>query len=110
VNEKTIFLIAIISSLVGIVAILILPFVFEIKVMEISEITEDLVGEKVSVSGIVEIKVNKDTISIIEVNDGSGKIEAVFFEKIFFEGEEAKITGTVDKYNGKLQIKAENIQ
>ncbi len=109
-NERTLFWIAGVCSTIGLAAIILLPLVIGLADIKISELTDDDLGKKVSITGDIKFKVQKDSLTIIEINDGTGKIEAVFFERIFLKKEKATIIGVVSKYKGNLQIKASDIR
>ena len=78
-NERTLFWIAGVCSTIGLAAIILLPLVIGLADIKISELTDDDLGKKVSITGDIKFKVQKDSLTIIEINDGTGKIDAVFF-------------------------------
>lgn len=109
-NEKTLLKIAFVCSFIGIAMIIAMPFILGTEDIKISEVKEKDIGKKVAISGAITVKVQRDNLTILELNDGSGKIEIVFFERIYFKGKEAKITGEINQYKGKLQLKGEKIE
>lgn len=109
-DEKKLFVIAALCSAIGLIAIIMLPFIFEPKEIKISEISEKDIGKKISIAGTIKYLVKKDNLTLLELNDGTGKIKVVFFKRITFKESEGKVTGSIDKYNEELEIKAENIE
>ncbi len=84
-----------------------------VKTYKISEITKDLIGEKVKVSGeIIRVKKIKGG-HLIEIDDGTGKIKVVIWDKVWrhiksagyiVEGNTLHLIGKVKEYKWTLEI------
>lgn len=110
-NEKTLFRISLAFTLIGIISIIIIPFIYgKATSKKVDALTESDIGKKVTINGIASTKYRKDKFSIHEIDDGTGKIEAVIFEELNFKKSKVSVYGKVEKYKNKLQIKAEKIE
>ena len=84
-----------------------------VKKVAIGDITADMVGQKVKVSGsILRVKKIKGG-RLIDIDDGTGKITVVIWDKVWrhiksagyiTEGNELHLIGKVKEYKGKLEI------
>jgi DNA/RNA endonuclease YhcR with UshA esterase domain len=99
------------SSVTGIILIYILSSSFDPKIVEISKISGNLMGETVKIYGVVEgVREHADGHVFITLSDGSGKIQVPVFEKVarnlpkMRKGEKLEVTGYVDGYKGNLQV------
>ena len=84
-----------------------------VKKYKIGDITESLVGQKVSDSGeILRVKKIKGG-HLVDIDDGTGKITVVIWDKVWrhiksagyiTEGNTLELVGKVKQYKGKLEI------
>ena len=117
-NDKLIFKAALITSLVGIMGMLVFASYIEPKEMEIKDITRNNIGETVAVTGVVEsIKESSSGSScFIEINDGTGKINLIIFESTLVELQDAgndldsfknhkvKVIGSITEYKSSMEL------
>ena len=117
-NDKMIFKVALITSLIGIIGMLVFASYIEPKEIQIKDITRNNIGETVAVTGLVEsIKTSSSGSScFIELNDGTGKINLIIFESTLaelqdagneldsFRGHKVKVIGSITEYKSSMEL------
>ena len=117
-NDKIIFKVALITSLIGIIGMLVFASYIEPKEIQINDITRNNIGETVAVTGVVEsIKESSSGSScFIELNDGTGKINLIIFESTLvelqdagndlesFENQKVKVIGSITEYKSSMEL------
>ena len=117
-NDKIIFKAALITSLIGIIGMLVFASYIEPKEIQIKDITRNNIGETVTVTGVVEsIKESSSGSScFIELNDGTGKINLIIFESTLvelqdagndldsFKGHKVKVIGSITEYKSSMEL------
>ena len=117
-NDRIIFKVALITSLVGIIGMLVFASYIEPKEIQIKDITRNNIGETVAVIGVVEsIKESSSGNScFIELNDGTGKINLIIFESTLvelqdagndlesFENQKVKVIGSITEYKSSMEL------
>ena len=117
-NDKIIFKAALITSLIGIIGMLVFASYIEPKEIQIKDITRNNIGETVAVEGVVEsIKESSSGSScFIELNDGNGKINLIIFESTLvelqdagndldsFKGHKVKVIGSITEYKSSMEL------
>ena len=117
-NDKIIFKVALITSLVGVIGMLVFASYIEPKEIQIKDITRNNIGETVAVTGVVEsIKESSSGSScFIELNDGTGKINLIIFESTLvelqdagndlesFENRKVKVIGSITEYKSSMEL------
>ena len=117
-NDKIIFKAALITSLIGIIGMLVFASYIEPKEIQIKDITRNNIGETVAVAGVVEsIKESSSGNScFIEMNDGTGKINLIIFESTLvelqdagndldsFKGHKVKVIGSITEYKSSMEL------
>ena len=117
-NDKIIFKAALITSLIGIIGMLVFASYIEPKEIQIKDITRNNIGETVAVAGVVEsIKESSSGSScFIEMNDGTGKINIIIFESTLvelqdagndldsFKGHKVKVIGSITEYKSSMEL------
>lgn len=117
-DDKIIFKAALITSLVGIMGMLVFASYIEPKEIQIKDITRNNIGETVAVTGVVEsIKESSSGSScFIELNDGTGKINLIIFESTLvelqdagndldsFKGHKVKVIGSITEYKSSMEL------
>ena len=98
-----------ITLFLGLTALAVLSFSLEPKSLAIAEIGSKNTGSFVKISGEV-IKVSQSTITSFDLDDRTGRIKVVSFDKVnVSKGEFLEVIGKVDEYRGSLEIVAEKI-
>ena len=117
-NDRLIFKVALITSLIGIIGMLVFASYIEPKEIQIKEITRNNIGETVAVIGVVEsIKESSSGSScFMELNDGTGKINLIVFESTLVELQDAgndlnsfknhkvKVIGSITEYKSSMEL------
>lgn len=118
ITDDKLLKIALITSLIGIIGLIIFTPSIEVKKVKIEEITRAMIDEEVSIDCVVsEVKSSSTGSSyFLTINDGTGQMPLVIFESQLaqmqsndFEIEEFKnkkvnIVGKITEYNGELEI------
>ncbi len=122
-SDKEIYKIALITTIIGVIGLIISSSYIETKELEIEEITSNNINEKISVKGVIsEVKFSKNSNTcFLTLYDGSGKINIIVFEsglKDFedydininqFKNKKVKVTGTVTQYNNELELTIDDV-
>jgi exonuclease VII large subunit len=112
-KEKALLYISIVCSVVGLVVLYYISQVIELPKTDIVEITPDDIGKNVKVCGeIVSKSVSRNKHVFLQLQDTTDKIDVVIFnnsvEKLnatgLKKGENVCIIGTIDEYQGKLEV------
>ena len=117
-NDRIIFKAALITSLVGIIGMLVFASYIEPKEIQIKDITRNNIGETVEITAVVEsIKESSSGSScFIELNDGTGKINLIIFESTLvelqdagndlesFENQKVKVIGSITEYKSSMEL------
>ncbi|OWT33275.1 RNA-binding protein [Methanobrevibacter sp. 87.7] len=118
INDKTIYKIALITSIVGISILIVSSAWVEPKEMKIKDITSNNINEKITIHGVIT-KIDYSSSSktcFLSLNDGTGKIQVIIFQSGLenfetqdidissFKNRNVKLTGTVSEYNNQLEI------
>lgn len=107
-KEKTLLKIALICSLVGVVALYLISENMEIKQKNIEKITIDDVDKNVKVKGIVKNLFENEKVMILDVAQ-EGEIKIVLFKRKnvsigIGKGDNIEVIGKIDEYEGELEI------
>jgi len=97
---------ALICSLVGIIALFFISENIEIKEKNIDEINKDNIGEDVRIKGIVSKSADRGKIVLLDIVQPE-TITIVLFKDHDFNistGTKVEITGEIDEFNGKMEI------
>ena len=113
-KEKTLFKIALICSLVGIIALYFISEKISINEVSIDKINEIDVGKSVKITGRVEKVSDSGKVMFLEV--GQEKIETI--PVLLFKdsavslkkGDYVEITGTVENYEGEREVIANRVR
>lgn len=114
-EDKKLYYICLIFSLISIVSLLIFSYLSKPKKVPLSSINEGYIGKDVRVSGeISERYLTDEGHFFFHVKDGRGEINAVVFKDSFREmglkpeilnnGRKVVLEGEISRHNGKLQI------
>lgn len=117
ITDDRLLRIALITSLIGLIGLIIFTPSIEVKEVEIKDITRAMIDEEVSIEGVVnEVKSSKSgQTSFLTVGDGTGQINIIIFEsqmaeiqKNFdiddFKDRKVKLTGKITEYNSQMEI------
>ena len=99
-------------SLIGILVLLFLANTLQPKLINLQEINNKLLNQKVQVQGqITSIKTYDDSnFQVISIKDKTGKIDATINQILNLTiSQNITITGKITEYKGSLQIQADKI-
>ena len=118
VTDDKILKISLVTSLIGIIGLIVFTPYIEVKEVEIKDMNRGMIDEEVAVCGIVDEvkKSSSGSTYFLTVNDGTGIINVIVFEKIasqmedssmsidMFKNRKAKIVGTITQYNSEMEL------
>ena len=110
--------IALITSLIGIVGLIVFAPSIEVKKVDISDITRAMIDEKVCIDGVITdiAESSSKTNYFLTINDGESQIQLIIFEKQVaeiqsrnldiedFRGRKVEVTGTITEYKSDLEL------
>ena len=117
ISDKTLLRVAVIVFTIGLFSLFILSQQIPEKMLSVSDIKEDMIGEKVVVRGIAEsLQVKSSlTMMLVDENNIDEKIRVVMFEpsqdtlNSFRAGDVVVVYGQINLYKGALEITANKI-
>lgn len=118
ITDDKLLKIALITSLIGIIGLIIFTPSIEVKKVKIEEITRAMIDEEVSIDCVIsEVKSSSTGSSyFLTINDGTGQMPLVIFESQLaqmqsnnleieeFKNKKVNIVGKITEYNGELEI------
>ena len=118
ITDDKLLRIALITSLIGIVGLIIFTPSINVKEVDIKDITRSMIDEKVRVDGVITdiAQSSSKTNYFLTVNDGEGQIQIIVFEKQVaeiqsrnldiedFENHKIEVVGTITEYNSNLEM------
>ena len=117
ISDKTLLRVAVIVFTIGLFSLFILSQQMPEKVLAVSDIKEDMIGEKISVRGVVENPQVRSSLTMrfIDENNTNIKLWVVMFDpsqeivNSFKSGDVVVVYGEVNIYRGELEITANKI-
>ena len=127
ISDDKLLRIALVTSLVGIIGLIIFTPTIEVKEINIKDINRGMIDEEVKIDCAVQDVSQSSSKSsyFLTVNDGTGQIMLIIFEnqaselqsKNFdindLEGKKVEVVGKVTQYNSQLELiltSAENLR
>lgn len=118
ITDDKLLKIALITSLIGLIGLIIFTPSIEVKKVEIQDINRGMIDEKVSIEGVVsDVKSSASKSSyFLTVNDGTGQMSLIIFESQLaqledngidiesYKGKKVNVVGTVTQYNSQLEL------
>ena len=111
-QEKTLLKIALITSLVGILILLIILDKIDVSSSNINAINKTLNNKQAKIKGEITRITETPGLYIINVKDNTGNIDVIVFkeEKLELEkGDIVQIEGQVTEYQGKMEVIAKKV-
>ena len=112
-KESTLFKIALICSLAGILLLIFISERLELPISNISSIEKSSLEDKVKISGTIEKVIETNGLYILDVKDNTGIITVMIFKEEplqLKQGTLIEVQGTITEYKGKIEINAESIK
>ena len=118
ITDDKLLKIAMITSLIGIIGLIAFTPTVEVKKVGLDEISRAMIDEKVCVQGVITdiAQSSSKTSYFLTINDGTGQIPIVIFEKQVaeiqsrnldiedFKNRKVEVTGTITEYNSDLEM------
>lgn len=113
-EEKTLFKIAMITSLVGLLVMIIMIGAIDISESGISSINKTYIGKEIKIKGILTSKKELSGITIMNVKDDTGSIKVIAYKDnnqyLKLEKDSTiEVKGLVKEYGSELEIEADSI-
>ncbi len=117
ISDRTLLKTSVAVFIIGFFALFLLSQVQPERMLSVSEIKESMIGEKVSVHGIAERPLVRDslTMRLVDENNTNIKINVVMFNPTpkvlnsFRAGDAVIVSGEISIYKGELEIIANKI-
>lgn len=118
ITDDKLLKIALVTSLIGIIGLLIFTPTIEVKKVKLEDITRAMIDEEVCVDCVVtEIaKSSSGSSYFLTVTDGTGQIQLIIFENQAseiqsnnfdiedFKNKKVEVTGKITEYNSELEM------
>lgn len=118
ITDERIIKISLITTLIGIVGLIIFTPSIEVKEVKIEDLTKGMIDEEVAISGVVEeIKPSSSGETyFLKINDGTGILPVIIFNSAVSEMEDSnlsiemfkdkrvKASGKITEFNSKLEL------
>lgn len=118
ITDDKLLKIALITSLIGLIGLIIFTPSIEVKKVEIQDINRGMIDEEVSIECVVsDVKSSASKSSyFLTVNDGTGQMSLIIFESQLaqledngidiesYKGKKVNVVGTVTQYNSQLEL------
>jgi len=118
ITDDKLLKIALITSLIGIIGLIIFTPSIEVKKVDIKDISRAMVDEKVCIDGVITdiAQSSSKTNYFLTINDGESQITLIVFEKQVaeiqsknldienFKNRKVEVTGTIAEYKSDLEL------
>lgn len=118
ITDDKLLKIALITSLIGLIGLIIFTPSIEVKKVEIQDINRGMIDEEVSIDCVVsDVKSSASKSSyFLTINDGTGQMSLIIFESQLaqledngidvesYKGKKVSVAGTVTQYNSQLEL------
>lgn len=118
ITDDKLLKIALITSLIGLIGLIMFTPSIEVKEVKIEDINRAMIDEEVSINCVVsDVKYSKSGSSyFLTINDGTGQMPLIIFESQIaqmqantleiedFKDKKVNVVGKVTEYNNELEI------
>lgn len=118
ITDDKLLKIALITSLIGLIGLIIFTPSIEVKKVEIQDINRGMIDDEVSIDCVVsDVKSSASKSSyFLTINDGTGQMSLIIFESQLaqledngiavesYKGKKVNVAGTVTEYNSQLEL------
>ena len=118
ITDEKLLRIALVTSLIGIIGLVIFTPSIEVKKVNIKDITRAMIDEKVCIDGVITdiAESSSKTNYFLTINDGESQLQLIIFEKQAaeiqsrnldiedFKGRKVEVTGTITEYKSDLEL------
>ena len=118
ITDDKLLRIALVTSLIGLIGLIIFTPSIEVKEVKIKDITRAMIDEEVSIDCVVsDVKSSKSGSSyFLTINDGTGQMPLIIFESQIaqmqsnnleiedFKDKKVNVVGKITEYNNEMEI------
>ena len=118
ITDDKLLKIALITSLIGIIGLIVFTPTIEVKEVEIKDINRGMIDEEVKLDGVISDVAQSSSKSsyFLTVNDGEAQIQLIIFEKQVaemqsrnldiedFKNHKVEVVGTITQYKSELEL------
>lgn len=118
ITDDKLLRIALVTSLIGIIGLIIFTPTIEVKKIDIEDINRGMIDEEVKIDGVIQDISQSSSKSsyFLTVNDGTGQIPLIIFESQAaeiqsssfdiddFKGRKVEVVGKITEYNSQLEL------
>ena len=118
ITDEKLLRIALITSIIGIIGLIVFTPSVEVKKVDIKDITRAMIDEKVCIDGVITDidQSSSKTNYFLTINDGEAQIPLIVFEKQAaeiqtknldiesFKNRKVEVTGTITEYKSSLEL------
>ena len=118
ITDDKLLKIALITSLIGLVGLIVFTPTIEVKEVNIKDINRGMIDEEVSIKGVItEVSQSSSKTSyFLTINDGESQIQLIIFESQVaeiqtknldienFKNRKVQVVGTITEYNSNLEL------
>ncbi len=118
ITDDKLLKIALITSLIGIIGLIIFTPTIEVKEIAIKDINRGMIDEEVKITGVITdvAQSSSKTSYFLNINDGEAQISLIIFENQVaeiqgrnldiedFKNRRVHVVGTITEYNSDLEL------
>lgn len=118
ITDDKLLKIALVTSLIGIIGLIIFTPTIEVKEVDIKDISRGMIDEEVKITGVITdvAQSHSKTSYFLTINDGEAQIPLIIFESQVgeiqsknldiedFENRKVEVVGTVTQYESELEL------
>ncbi len=118
ITDDKLLKIALVTSLIGIIGLIIFTPTIEVKEVNIKDINQGMIDDEVKITGMITdvAQSSSKTTYFLTINDGEAQIPLIIFESQIaeiqsknldiedFENRKVQVVGTVTQYNSELEL------
>ena len=118
ITDEKLLKIALITSLVGIIGLIIFTPTIEVKEIAVKDISRGMIDEEVKITGVVQDIATSSSKSsyFLTLNDGTGQIQVIIFESQASEiqsknfdiedlkDKKVEVSGKITEYNSQFEL------
>ena len=118
ITDEKLLKIALVTSLIGIIGLIIFTPTIEVKEMDIKDINRGMIDEEVRIDGVIQdISQSKSKSSyFLTINDGTGQMQLIIFETQAaelqenhldlndFKNRKVEVVGKITEYKSQLEL------
>ena len=118
ITDDKLLKIALITSLIGIIGLIIFTPTIEVKEIAIKDINRGMIDEEVKITGVITdvAQSSSKTSYFLNINDGEAQISLIIFENHVaeiqgrnldiedFKNRRVQVVGTITEYNSDLEL------